>query len=163
MRRVLVGILSCVLWSAALGCSSIPKIPQLPPVVEAADRHIEAVTGNLVQLLTLTAESVEVLSRIEHEASQRGAVPVQVDAKFDQLILEYAELSEKAVNGLTQGSLKTWPELRTLVEPVLAKGQEILDFAQNIGAIKDGAKALLIKIRDQLSAAAGEFLFGGHR
>lgn len=145
------------------GCASIPRIQPLPEHVAMADTQVRAVTGNLQQLLTLAAKVVDDVSRIEDAAATSGAIPASVDAQFDAAMLAYVAASERASHALVSGGLTTWPELRALVEPVLARGQALIDAASDIGAIRTRVQAFLVQLRDLLSAAAGEFLMGGAR
>lgn len=145
------------------GCASLPRIQPLPAEVEHADRDIKAVTGNLLQLLTMSAAVMNTVSKLEDEAARSGLVPTAADAKFDAAMVAYADASDAAVKGLTSGALKTWPQLRSAVEPILARGQTLIDTAAQIGAIKTKATSFLAQLRDLLSAAVGEFMFGGAR
>lgn len=160
-----LGVLFAVLLGSVTlaGCASLPRIQPLPAQVEATDRNVLAVTGNLQQLLTMTARVVDTISRIEDDAARGGVVPVEADAAFDRAMLAYVDASDAASKGLTGGGLKTWPELKALVEPVLARGQALMDAASQLGAIKSRLTSFLTQFRDLLSAAAGEFLFGGAR
>lgn len=161
VEKVLGLVLAVSLFSVS--CASIPRVQPLPEHVEMADAQVLAVTGNLQQLLTLAAKVVDDVSRIEEAAAKSGAIPPSVDAQFDAAMLAYAAASQRASDALVSGGLKTWPELRALVEPVLARGQALIDMASDIGAIKTRVQAFLIQLRDLLSAAAGEFLVGGAR
>lgn len=159
--RGLILALSLVSISGCAG--SLPRIQPLPAQVEAADTQVLAVTGNLQQLLTMAARVTDTVSRIEDEAARGGVVPVEADAAFDRAMLAYANASQAASDGLVAGGTKTWPQLKALVEPVLARGQALIDTAQSIGAIKTRVMNWLVQLRDLLSAAAGQFLFGGAR
>lgn len=142
------------------GCASLPRIAPLPAQVEAADQNVKAVTGNLQQLLTMAAGVVDSVSRIEDAASKGGVVPAAADAKFDAAMLAYVDASSKASNALVSGGLTTWPQLRALVEPVLARGQQLIDTAGQIGAIKSKVKSFLVQLANVLSVVAGEFIGG---
>ena len=142
----------------SVGCASMPRVQPLPDRVEMATDHVVAVTGNLQQLLTMAAQVVEHVSRIEDAAARSGAIPQAVDAQFDAAMLAYADVSQRASDALVSGALKTWPELRALVEPVLARGQALIEATADIGAIRTRVQAFLVQLRDLLSAAAGEFL-----
>lgn len=160
-----LGVLFAVLLGSVTlaGCASVPRIQPLPAEVAQADQHVTAVTGNLLQLLTMSAAVVNSVSKLEDEAARSGLVPAEVDAQFDAAMVAYADASDAAAKGLASGALKTWPQLRAAVEPVLARGQSLIDTAAQIGAIKTRASSFLTQLRDLLSAAAGEFMFGGGR
>lgn len=145
------------------GCAHLPRIPNLPEHVEAADQNLKAATGNLQQLLTMAAQAMDKVSRIEDEAARGGVVPASMDARFDVAMLAYARASQAASDGLVSGTIDSWPKLRALVDPVLARGQALIDMASDIGAIRSRVMDFLTQFRDILSAAAGEFLFGGGR
>ncbi|MEO8484173.1 MAG: hypothetical protein ABI634_18320 [Acidobacteriota bacterium] len=160
---LLVAALSGAMLS---GCASIPRIAELPVQVEHADRDVKAVTGNLVQLLTMAAQVTNTVSKIEDEASKGGVIPAAADADFDRAMVAYANASDAAANGLVSGATKTWPELRALVQPVLERGQALIDAASKLGAIKSKVHDFLGQLGNVLSAAAGVFLnnlgaFGG--
>lgn len=161
-RTTFMGVAILVAMLASPGCASLPRIPQLPANVETtADRDIVAVTGNLQQLLTMTSRAALTVSRIEDEAAKGQVIPASVDAQFDQLATQFYTALKAASDRLVQGGLKTWPELRAVVAPVLERGQQLVDFAQTIGAIKTKIQGFLGYLRDNLTAIAGEFLFGG--
>lgn len=158
----LIALIVALAFSPGCG-ASLPRIQPLPAHVEAVDANLTAATGNLQQLLTMAARAVDTVSKIEDEAARGGVIPTDVDAAFDKAMVAYANASDAASKGLTSGTLKTWPQLRALIEPVLAQGQQVIDVATNIGAIKSRVSSFLATLRDVLSAAAGEFLFGGAR
>lgn len=150
------------------GCATaIPRIAALPDQLDTVDANVKNVTAHLLTDILRADEVVDVVSRIEDAASKGGAVPAKADLVFDAAIRSYADLADKAVDGLKSGAVKTWPELKALVDPVLNAGNTLIATAQSIGAIKSQVTAWLIKLRDVLSAAAGEFLvsrnFGGAR
>ena len=160
MRRLAL-VLALVVGLSA--CASLPRIQPLPAEIEAVDAHLTAATGNLQQLLTMSARVANAVSLIEDEAAKGGVVPPAADAAFDRAMVAYADASDAASKGLVSGARKTWPELRALVEPVLARGQALIDAAGQLGAIKGRVTNLLAQLRDLLSAAVGEFMFGGDR
>lgn len=163
-RTVFLGVALAIATLASPGCASLPRIPQLPAEVEtAADRDIVAVTGNLQQLLTMTSRAALTVSRIEDEAAKGDVIPDSVDAQFDRLATQFYTALKAASDRLVQGGLKSWPELRALVAPVLERGQQLIDFANSIGAIKSKVQGFLGYLRDNLSAIAGELVFGGAR
>lgn len=165
--RLPVVLLAVALGASMLsGCASVPRITPLPVEVATADKDVKAVTGNLLQLLTMAAQVTNTVSKIEDDASKGGIVPAAADADFDRAMVAYANASDKAAAGLTSGATKTWPELRALVQPVLDRGQALIDQASKIGAIKTKAHDFLVQLGNVLSAAAGVFLnnlgaFGG--
>lgn len=150
---------------ALSGCvKPLPRIPQLPTNVETtADRDIKAVTGNLQQLLTMTSRPALTVSRIEDEAAKGGAIPASADEQFDRAATAFYTALKAASDRLVAGGLETWPELRALVAPVLEHGQRFIDLANSMGAIRSRVQTFLAQLRDTLSAAAGEFAFGGAR
>lgn len=158
MLGVLLAI--AVASSLSIGCASVPRVQPLPEHVEMADQHVRTVTGNLQQLLTLAARVVDDVSQIEDAAARSGAIPPAVDAQFDAAMRAYVAASQRASDALVSGALTTWPELKSLVEPVLTRGQALIDVAFDIGAIRTRVQAFLFQLRDLLSAAAGEFLMG---
>lgn len=160
MRKLLLAL---ALSATVTGCASLPRIAPLPEQVVEADANVQAVTGNLMQLITMAGRAVNSVSIIEDEAAKAGAVPASADAAFDAAMRAYADASDAAAKGLVSGALKTYPELKAAVEPVLQRGQMLIDMASDIGAIKSRASSFLAALRDILSAAAGEFLFGGGR
>jgi hypothetical protein len=156
--------LLAVLAVASACVSPLPRIPQLPTNVETAtDRDIKAVVGNLQQLMTLLSRPALTISRIEDEAAKGGVIPASADAQFDHVASEFYTALKTASDRLVAGGLESWPELRALVAPVLEKGQQFVDLANNIGAIRTRIEGFLAQLRDTLSATAGEFLFGGAR
>lgn len=162
------GLILALALAVTVGCGSLPKIPALPDQVPAvADSQVITVAGNLQQLLTMSARVVNTVSLIEDEAARNGAIPAAADAKFDAAMVAYTRASDAASNGLASGALKTWPELKALVEPVLQRGQVLIDTANSLGAIQSRVRGFLLQLRDLLGAAAGEFLagqnFGGGR
>lgn len=160
------GLLSVVAICLALaGCAlgPAPRIAPLPAEVAGADANVLAVAGNLQQLLTMTARVVDAVSRIEDEAARNGVVPASADAAFDRAMLAYVEASLVASKGLVGGATKSWAELKALVQPVLVRGQMLIDTAYQIGAVRTKASAFLGQVRDLLSSAAREFAMGGTR
>ncbi len=146
------------------GCAgSLPRIQPLPSQVETADRDIKAVTGNLEQLLTMAARAANTVSKIEDEAARSGVIPTGADASFDQAMLKYVKASTTASNALTSGALTTWPQLKAVVDPVLAQGQALIDTASSLGAIKSKIRGFLEQLGNALSTAVGEYMFGGGR
>ncbi len=156
-------VLALLVGLGSAGCASVPRIAPLPAEVAAVDRNLVAAVGNLQQLLTMAAEVADTVSRIEDEAARGGVVPAAADAAFDQAMVAYAKASTAASAGLVSGAATTWPALRGLVEPVLARAQGLIDTAGQIGAIRGRVSGFLAQLRDLLSAAVGEFMFGGAR
>lgn len=165
MPRLVIPILALLVGLAgAPGCASLPRIPQLPAQVETVtDRDLTAVVGNLEQLLTLATRAALSVSRIEDEAARNGVISATADAKFDAAATAFYTAARTASDRLVHAGLSSWPEIRSLVAPVLERGQQLIDLASGIGAIKSKVAGFLAQLRDTLSAAAGELLFGGAR
>lgn len=140
---------------------TMPRIEPLPAEVAVADQHVSAVVGNLQQLLTMTAAVSDTVSQIEDEASKAGAIPPAADAMFDRAALAYADASSRASRALVTGGVKTWPELKAIVSPVLERGQVLIDTAWNIRAVKSKAAGFLRALRDGLMELVGQVILAG--
>lgn len=151
--------LSALTLSACAG--TMPRIQPLPSEVAVADQHVAAVVGNLQQLLTMTAAVADTVSQIEDDASKAGAIPPAADAVFDKAALAYADASARASRALVTGGGKTWPELKALVQPVLERGQVLIDTAWNIKAVKSKAAGFLRALRDGLMELVGQVILAG--
>lgn len=144
------------------GCAgTMPRIQPLPAEVAVADRHVSAVVGNLQQLLTMTSAVADTVSQIEDDASKAGAIPPAADAVFDKAAIAYADASSRASKALVTGGVKTWPELKALVQPVLERGQVLIDTAWNIKALKSKASGFLRALRDGLMELVGQVILAG--
>lgn len=147
--------------AVGIGCGgSLPSLPNLPTSADlaTAEGNVLAATGNLQQLLTLAAELTNTVSKIEDTAARAGAVPPVADAAFDRAMLAYAEASSAATAKLQTGSVKTWPELRALVEPVLARGQALIETARQLGTIRGRLENWLTTLRDTFMEIVGQFI-----
>lgn len=142
------------------GCASLPRIPALPDQVPGIEAHIVTVSGNLQQLLALSSDLVNTVSKIEDAAAQNGAVPAELDAQFDAAMVAYADASDAASRGLNAGIVSSWPQMRALVEPVLIRGQALLDLAQEMGAIRSRVRTFLTQLRDVFMEMVGQFVIG---
>lgn len=165
-----VVLLALVLGTGVVtaGCgATLPKIPNLPTAVELdkVEGGLLAVTGNSLELLTMTADAANTVSKMEDKAAKAGAVPSAADATFDKAMVEYANVSDAARKKLVDGSLKTWPEIRAVLEPVLLKGQAVIDAANSLRGMPSRFKSWVAAMRDTLLEIAGQFLvaknFGG--
>ena len=122
-----------------------------------------AVRGNLLQLLTMTARTAVVLSRLEDEAATSGSIPPAADAAFDKAMVAYADASSRAAKVLSSGAARTYAELKALVDPVLTKGQLLVDTVNAMGSFRAKAKDFLTQFVTGLLNAWGEAQFGGSR
>lgn len=157
-RLALIAAFLLVLSACA---GTMPRIQPLPDEVAVADQHVAAVVGNLQQLLTMTAALADTVSQIEDEASKAGAIPPAADAVFDKAALDYADASARASRALVTGGGKTWPHLKALVQPVLERGQVLIDTAWNIKALKGKAAGFLRALRDGLMELVGQVILAG--
>lgn len=157
-----------VLLAAAIGSGVLlsgcgdrrVQLPSLPDQVPGIEAHITTVGGNLQQLLGLSSNLINTVSKIEDEAARNGAIPAELDAQFDAAMVAYANASDAASRGLNAGIVSSWPQLRALVEPVLKRGQELLGIAYDMGAIRGRVTTFLRSLRDVFMEMVGQFVVG---
>ena len=123
-RMILALAALIVAGVVASGCAAttLPRIQPLPTEIAAVERDMTAVRGNLLQLLTMTARTAVVLSRLEDEAATSGSIPPAADAAFDKAMVAYADASSRAAKVLSSGAARTYAELVAFMSrsPVVA-------------------------------------------
>lgn len=123
----------------ASGCAKpIANVPAAPAVVLNAEQDVKAGAAKALGVLLSASKVARTLGQIESLAVADGVVPASVDTTFDSIMVNYANASDRAVNGILTG-VESWDRLKALVDPVIAEVNRLIDVVNSLGALKSKA------------------------
>lgn len=168
MKKIVIAL--CIVMLSA--CSGSMQLETLPDKVDQVSQDINAGAAKALGLLLAAAEFADAISEIEHTASLECAtpatatqpgtgcvVPPNVDNAFDALMLGYVKVSREAVSRIRAG-VKSWADLRSILNPVMTEVQRLTDYVQSVGALKTRLGNFAEKLKVVVNQAVGREVFG---
>lgn len=137
MRKLVLVLLLGVGLSVNCG-KPIQNIPQAPAVVVNADKDVHAGAAKALGVLLSASKVARTLGQIESTAVADKVVPESVDKVFDSIMVQYANASDRAVDGIQKG-VESWARLKVLLDPVIAEVNRLIDVVNSLGALKTRA------------------------
>lgn len=127
--RILVSLM-LVLGLTACG-AKVPPVSPLPATMAVVDQDIKAFTGHALEIMDLSAKVALDASNIE--VSLKSSVPANVQAQIDRGFLAFTAKMRTAKAGIVNGEVKTWADLKTKVDPVLAELNGLISLVKGVG------------------------------
>lgn len=156
MRQLRLGLILGAILIGLSACASrgpIPLIPATPAVVQTTDVQFRVVVGRTVTVLDAMGDTVADLSRVERKLNEDGVVTAAFHTKFRAVITVAARSGLSALDQIDAG-VKSWAELKVLVDPLIAQLNELITLINSTGGtVKDALGDIAKTLAEDVSKA----------
>lgn len=119
---------------AVAGCGAkVPPVQPLPAATAVVEQDVRAFAVHALQIMDLAATVANDASRIEIDFRDRGLVPAGVQSRIDTGFRAFTAKMRVAKDAITSGAVRTWPDIKAQLDPVLADLQSIIDATKAAG------------------------------
>lgn len=117
-------------WACGAKVPPVQPLPAASPVIEA---DVKAFSVHGLRLVNLIIDIADEASRIEVTFRDAGVVPAAAQTRIDAGFRAFTAKMRPVVTAIETGAIKSWPELKAKLDPVLVDLQSIIDAVKGAG------------------------------